>query len=134
LDEKKSLIKDENKIKDEIERNPKDILLLYELKKGNKKRKKLENVLNSIWENNLILTLDVDSNIFLYGKLDKITNRPTLFVWNLGDGREVVGQNIRIKYDKTGMYHVKLNIDDGLTESDYFVTINVINEGNLYSE
>ena len=54
-----------------------------------------------------------NDTLLLYGTSNFPPNMPVLFRWDLEDGRQIVGQNARLKYAKSGLYKITLSVSNG---------------------
>ncbi len=72
------------------------------------------------------MVISTNTKLFLYGQSVTEHGQAVFFEWDLDDGRVLTGQNINFSYRDSGFYRVKLNISDGLTESEDSLTIKVM--------
>ncbi len=74
------------------------------------------------------------TTFFLYGEAPVDYPRALDFEWDLGDGRQIYGQNVSFQYEKAGRYRVVLTVSDGVVEVSDSLTITVNHDAVVEDE
>ena len=85
--------------------------------------KRLTAILNTAQVN---LIVNERAQISLDAQFGGETSQALFFEWHLGDGRAMIGQNIKFVYLDPGVYEVRLNVSGELTTLNDSITIKVL--------
>lgn len=122
----------EEALKNETDPEKKEALRIeiFQLDESIKKsQEKLETVrekineLETLLDGEYIIQGTTDTKFFIYGTVPAESARAVFLEWESGDDRTFLGQNISLKYEKPGIYNVKMIVSDG--ESTVFDTIGI---------